>query len=162
MILVTVGTHYLGFDRLIKKIDEIAGKIDEEVIMQIGATKYKPKHAKYFDFKNLQEMQQLIRNARVVVCHGGAGSILDAIAQGKPIIAVPRLKKYNEILVDHQLDLVNTLAKEGRIIIVYDLEELEKALDTILVSSTTKIKKGQSLINFLRCYINELNNIEDS
>jgi len=28
--------HKQGFERLIKKMDEIAGKIDEEIIMQIG------------------------------------------------------------------------------------------------------------------------------
>ena len=48
MILVTVGTHYLSFDRLIKKIDEIALSIDEEIIAQIGNSKYKPKNIKYF------------------------------------------------------------------------------------------------------------------
>ena len=38
MIFVTVGMHTAGFERLVKKMDEIAGKIDEEVIMQIGGT----------------------------------------------------------------------------------------------------------------------------
>jgi UDP-N-acetylglucosamine transferase subunit ALG13 len=47
MIFVTVGTHYQGFDRLIRKMDEIAGKIEEDVIMQIGSTQYKPINAKY-------------------------------------------------------------------------------------------------------------------
>ncbi|RKY56218.1 MAG: beta-1,4-galactosyltransferase, partial [Candidatus Neomarinimicrobiota bacterium] len=38
MIFVTVGSHYKGFERLVEKMDEIAGKIEEEVIMQIGYT----------------------------------------------------------------------------------------------------------------------------
>ena len=42
MIFVTVGTHDQGFKRLVKKMDEIAGQIDEEVVMQIGSTDYKP------------------------------------------------------------------------------------------------------------------------
>jgi beta-1,4-N-acetylglucosaminyltransferase len=50
MIFVTVGLHYQGFDRLIMKMDALAGMIDEEVVMQIGSTKYKPENAKYFDF----------------------------------------------------------------------------------------------------------------
>jgi UDP-N-acetylglucosamine:LPS N-acetylglucosamine transferase len=35
-IFVTVGMHYLGFDRLVKAMDYIAGNIDDKVIMQIG------------------------------------------------------------------------------------------------------------------------------
>ena len=53
MIFVTTGTHSQGFDRLIQKMDEIAGKINEEVIMQIGSAKYKPKNAKFFNFIKL-------------------------------------------------------------------------------------------------------------
>ena len=48
MILVTVGTHVLGFDRLVKKMDEIASKIDEEVIIQIGNTVIHTKTYKIF------------------------------------------------------------------------------------------------------------------
>jgi len=157
MILVTVGTHVIGFDRLVKKMDEIASTINEEVIIQIGNTKYEPKYTKYFTFKDYQEMELLIKEARVIVTHGGAGTILVALAQGKTVISVPRLKEYNEVLVDHQLDLVYTLANEKRIIAVYNLELLEKALD--IDPKILKInsgKNGQQLINFLKRYINTL------
>jgi len=40
MIFVTVGTHDQGFERLVKKMDEIAGQIDEEVVIQVGYTDY--------------------------------------------------------------------------------------------------------------------------
>jgi len=157
MILVTVGTHVRGFDRLVRKMDDIASKIEEEVIIQIGNTEYKPTHAKYFQFKSYQEMEQLINEARVIVCHGGAGTILLALKQGKTVISVPRLKEYNEVLVDHQLDLVYTLANEKRIIAVYNLELLEKALtiDSKKLHSNSG-KNGQQLINFLKRYINTL------
>ncbi len=157
MILVTVGTHVRGFDRLVRKMDDIASKIDEEVIIQIGNTEYKPVHAKYFLFKSYQEMEQLIKDSRVIVCHGGAGTILLALKQGKTVISVPRLKEYNEVLVDHQLDLVYTLANEKRIIAVYNLELLEKVLN--IDSKKINInsgKNGQQLINFLKRYINTL------
>jgi beta-1,4-N-acetylglucosaminyltransferase len=157
MILVTVGTHILGFERLVRKMDDIASRIDEEVIIQIGNTLYEPKYAKYFNFKNYQDMEQLIKEARVIICHGGAGTILIALAQGKTVISVPRLKEFNEVLVDHQLDLVYTLANEKRIIAVYNLELLEKALN--IDPNRLKInsgKNGQQLINFLKRYINTL------
>ena len=157
MILVSVGTHVRGFERLVQKMDDIARKIEEEVIIQIGNTAYEPKYAKYFKFKSYQEIEQLIKEARVIVCHGGAGTILLALKQGKTVISVPRLKEYNEVLVDHQLDLVYTLANEKRIIAVYNLDLLEKALNSDPKKlNIMNAKNGQHLINFLKKYINTL------
>lgn len=157
MILVTVGTHVRGFERLIQKMDDIAGKIQEEVVIQIGNTDYQPKHAKFFKFKSYQEMEHLMKEARIIVCHGGAGTILLALKKGKTVISVPRLKEYNEVLVDHQLDLVYTLANEKRIIAVYNLDLLEKALNIDPKKlNIVNGKNGQHLINFLKRYINTL------
>jgi UDP-N-acetylglucosamine transferase subunit ALG13 len=156
MILVTVGTHNLGFERLLKKMDEIAYKIDEEVIMQTGNSEYTPKHAKYFDFKSIQEMEQLFKEARVIICHGGAGTILMALSHGKTVISVPRLIEFDEVYCDHQLDLVYTLANEKRIIAVYNLELLEKTLNNIPNISNVKKIRDERLINFLKRYINTL------
>lgn len=157
MIFVTVGMHSQGFDRLIKKMDEIAGKIDEEVVMQIGSTKYKPKNAKCFDFiRDFQKIQDLNREAKVVVCHGGAGTLIVALDQGTPAIAVPRLKCYNEHINDHQLELVNALANDGKIMAVYEIDKLEKALNSPFVNSPMKIKKDDKIVVALREYIKKL------
>ena len=156
MIFVTVGNHYQGFERLIRKMDEIAGNIDEKVIMQIGYTKYKPKNAECFDFiESYKEIQELNRKARGVVCHGGAGVIITALEQGTPVIAVPRLKKYGEHTDDQQLDIVNAMAKEGKIIAVYDVNDLEDALPTISVNSvmyvgSERIKLANALKEYLK------------
>jgi UDP-N-acetylglucosamine transferase subunit ALG13 len=71
-------------------MDEIAGRIDEAVIMQIGETTYKPKNARYFRFTSNEEIDRLYEDTRVVVCHAGVGSILTTLEHGKPVIAVPR------------------------------------------------------------------------
>lgn len=157
MIFVSVGMHIQGFDRLIQKMDEIAGEIDEEVIMQIGFTQYQPKNAKYFNSINeLQKIQELNRKARIVVCHGGAGTIITALAEGTPVIAIPRLKKYNEHLNDHQLELVNELAKNGIITKVQDINELEHLIK-IHDGKKVEIKKERELlIKTLREYIDNL------
>jgi UDP-N-acetylglucosamine transferase subunit ALG13 len=157
LIFVTVGLHKQGFERLIKKMDEIAGNIDEEVIMQIGSTSYKPKYAKYFEsIEDFQKIIDLNKNARVVVCHGGAGVILTALDQGTPVIAVPRLKRLYEHFNDHQLEIVDALAKEGKIIAVYDVEKMDNALNSPFVSSPMKIKKDKRLVRKLKEYINRI------
>lgn len=154
MIFVTVGVHYKGFDRLVKKMDEIAGKINEKVIMQIGSTKYKPKNSQYFNFiESDDEILNLYSQARIVVSHAGAGSALTAIRLSKPTILVPRLKKYGEHIDDQQLELAEALSKEGKVIAVYDVEQLESSLkeaDRLIIGSK---KKESRLACFLKAEI---------
>jgi len=129
LIFVTVGSHYQGFDRLVKKMDEIAGKIDEKIIMQIGNTKYKPVNAEYFSFlESFEEILRLNREARVVVSHAGAGSIVTALKEKTPVIVVPRLKKYDEHMNDHQLEIAKAMSENKNVTVVYDVEDLDNYL----------------------------------
>lgn len=153
MIFVSVGMHSVGFERLVKKMDEIAGKIDEEVIIQKGATKYEPKKARFFNFTTQKEVEELCRKARVVVTHG-AMSIIDALRQGSPVIAVPRIKEYGEIVDDHQLYLVQALEQKGWIKAVYDANDLEAALQSTLTAPV--IEWDRRLVIALRIYLNKL------
>jgi len=143
--------HPQGFERLIRKMDEIAGKINEEVVMQIGGTKYTPKNAKHFDFATEQEIKDLCHKARVVVTHG-AMTIIDALDEGAPVIAVPRLKRYDEVIDDHQLYLVQELEKAGKVAAVYDVEELEEAVNKV-GAEPVKLVKDRRLVNALKGYI---------
>ena len=145
-----------GFDRLVKEMDEIAGRADEEVIMQIGETAYEPKNAKYFRFASKEEMDGLYDGARVVVCHAGVGSILTALEHGKPVIAIPRRKKYGECVDDHQLDIAREMEKEGRITVVCDVGELEGTLGGVSAISETKVEKDGELVEMLRDYLRRL------
>lgn len=150
MIFVTVGTHYQGFERLIKKMDEIAGRIDEEVIMQIGHTKYEPKNARWFRFLEYREMLELIQQSNVVICHGGAGTLLDSLWFNKPIIIVPRLKRFNEVYDDHELELAEALESAGKAIAVYDIETLEEAIKRANSMKSKPIARSKRLTNFLK------------
>jgi beta-1,4-N-acetylglucosaminyltransferase len=143
--------HPEGFERLIRKMDEIAGRIKEEVVMQIGGTKYTPQNAKHFDFTTEQEIKELCRKARVVITHG-AMSIVDALEQGTPVVAIPRLQKYGEVIDDHQLYLVQELERAGKVTAVYDVEELEEAVNKV-GAEPVKLVKDRRLVNALKGYI---------
>lgn len=143
-----------GFDRLIKEMDRIAEKIDEDVIMQIGETTYIPKNAKYFKFISKEYMDSLYENSRVVVSHAGTGSILMALERAKPVIAIPRREKYGEHIDDHQLDIAGELEKEGLITVVYDVGMLEEVLKNVSSVSGIKLRSGNTLVKKLKEYIN--------
>ena len=154
LIFVTVGHHKKGFERLVKKLDEIAPDIHEEIIVQAGYTKYQPRNMRFFSFKSYEEVLQIMKEARVVVCHGG-DVILDLLILGKPLIVVPRQKIYNEHIDDHQVILAERLKAEGKVEIVYDVDNLKG----LLVQSypvKEAIARDNKLISYLR---NQANNM---
>ena len=158
MIFVTVGNHNEGFDRLIQKIDEIAIDLDEKVVMQTGTATYEPKNAEYFKFCSSREVESLVKEARVVVSHAGAASIINALKYGKPIIIVPRRKKYGEVVDDHQLELASAMSGDRRIKAVYQVEDLPEALNNVTaVASTAGMDISCiRLVAALRQYLEEI------
>ncbi|MBN4054814.1 hypothetical protein JYT87_03805, partial [Nitrospira defluvii] len=50
---------------------------------------------------------------------------------GKTPIVMPRRKKYGEHINDHQVQLVQALAAEGRIIPAYEPEDLPRAIEEV-------------------------------
>ena len=121
MILVTVGMHNQPFDRLIKTADEMATLVDESIIIQRGSSDFTPTFCTYFDFTDAAQMQILLSESRVMVSHAGAGSILNALRAGKPAVIVPRLKRFQEVFDDHQLELAEALAQQRKIVVVTNL-----------------------------------------
>jgi UDP-N-acetylglucosamine transferase subunit ALG13 len=118
MILVTVGTHPQGFERLVRAADELAHDLDERMVIQFGSSKHVPQHAEHFAFTSGEEMEGLMREARVVVAHAAAGTVLLALRECKPLVVVPRLRALHEIFDDHQRQLAKALQESGRALTV--------------------------------------------
>lgn len=131
MIFVTLGTQNNSFHRLLEEIQKNIdnGKIKEEVIVQNGYTKFESSKMKLIKEISQDEFNRLIDQANLVITHGGVGSIISAITKGKKVIAVPRLKKYNEHVNDHQIEIIDSFNEKGFIIGIHSVEELGEALD---------------------------------
>lgn len=132
MIFVTVGTHEQPFNRLIKKVDNLVdnGDIKEKVIIQTGFSTYIPKHCEAHKMMSFEEMQQALKNARIVITHGGPSSFIEALQFGKVPIVVPRQEKFNEHVNNHQVDFTELIAKRmNNIIPVYDIDDLKTTID---------------------------------
>lgn len=131
MIFVTVGTHEQQFDRLIKQIDLLieSGVITEEVMVQTGFSKYEPKHCKWSKLLSYKEMQEYVAKARIVITHGGPSSFIAPLQIGKIPIVVPRQKKYEEHVNDHQVSFCKEVKERmGTIILVEEVEDLRKVI----------------------------------
>lgn len=118
MIYVTLGTQSCDFSRCLKMLEELieAYGIDEEIVAQIGFTKFHTDKFKCFDFVPEDKYQEYMSQARVVISHAGTGALFSSIKKGKKVIAVARLAKYKEMVNDHQTEIVRKLAGEGYIL----------------------------------------------
>lgn len=132
MIFVTVGTQKFQMNRLIETMDRFAENYSDEVVMQIGNSDYMPKNCEYYKFIKKEEFAKLLEKCDVLVTHAGVGSIMDGIRANKPVVAIPRLKKYDEHVDDHQLEVAQALGKEKCILVCSDMDELPEILENVL------------------------------
>jgi UDP-N-acetylglucosamine transferase subunit ALG13 len=162
MIFVTIGSAVKGieFTRLIKKMDEAAGRLNEEVVMQIGTVPYEPQNARYFRYASYQENLSYFQKASLIVGHCGIGTILNALRFRKPFIGVPRKSQYGEHVDDHQIEIAQRLEGKELIEIVYDVENLESSVKEILKRGEKVVKEEtsserdtliQTIKNFVDC-----------
>ena len=130
MILVLLGTQNNSFYRLLEEIDKNIedGTIKEKVIVQSGFTRYKSSNMEIFDLIPLEELDNLIDEANLIITHGGVGSIIDSLKRGKKIIAVPRLKEHKEHVNNHQIEIIQEFAKKKFLLGIQDTTELKDAL----------------------------------
>ena len=126
-----LGTQNNSFYRLLKEIDKLIDKkiIKEEVVVQAGYTKYKSKNMKIFSLIPVEELEELIEKADLIITHGGVGSIISSLKKGKKVIAVPRLHEYQEHVNNHQKEIVETFDKKRYIIGIQDVKELNEAIE---------------------------------
>lgn len=132
MIFVTVGTHEQPFNRLLKKIDELKkdGIIHEDVIMQTGFSTYEPKYCEWSKLIPYQQMIKNVEDARIVITHGGPASFIMPLQIGKVPIVVPRQRKFDEHVNDHQVEFARNVAERmGNIILVEDIEDLKSIIE---------------------------------
>ncbi len=131
MILVLTGTNPYSFERLVEAADQYARETKEEMFIQLGHTDYKPIYACYERFLSRSNLMEKIRLADLIISQGGFGSIADCLIAGKTLIAVPRKPELNES-PDVQEELVLELEKHGRLLAVYDIEQLESAIENAM------------------------------
>lgn len=126
MVFVTVGTQANGFLRCLQEVEHMVndGIITDEIVAQIGNTNFSTERFKTVRFVKENEFKDLIRNASVVITHAGSGAIFNSIKAGKKIIAMARLHDFNEMIDNHQAELVRKLSEGGYLIDgSYSLEE---------------------------------------
>ena len=131
MIFVTVGTHEQPFNRLVEYIDKLKGngEITEDVVIQTGFSTYRPRYCKWSKLFSYPDMIKYVDEARIVITHGGPSSFIMPLQIGKIPVVVPRQKKFDEHVNNHQLEFCERVSQaQGNIIVVEDINDLGRII----------------------------------
>jgi UDP-N-acetylglucosamine transferase subunit ALG13 len=131
-VFVVVGNARQPFRRLLDAVDDLAGTgllSSSRVVLQTGHDReFEAVHCDQRDFFPPREFDELMARADVVICHGGNGTLFDALRAGKRPVVMPRRRQYGEHVDDHQVDLVRAFASERRVFAAYEPEGLAEAV----------------------------------
>ncbi|XP_021372164.1 UDP-N-acetylglucosamine transferase subunit ALG13 homolog [Mizuhopecten yessoensis] len=145
-VFVTVGTT--AFDGLINVFaaEETIQVLEEKgytsVILQTGRGISEPLSGQvgkvtvqHYQYK--PNIQEDISSADLVISHAGAGSCLETLGAGKPLLVVIN----SELMGNHQLELAKQLHKDGHIYYC-DCGSLLQTLREINLDNLKPFKKG--------------------
>lgn len=134
MIFLTVGTQF-PFDRLVQAVDEAVDQLQfsEPIFAQTGQSRYSAKNIQTVESLEKDEYDRHFNSARAVISHAGVGTITMALKMQKPLLVLPRLKQFSEVVNNHQVALANKFSEMGHLIMAdredQVLEKLGKLLD---------------------------------
>lgn len=129
LLFATVGAT-LPFDRLVESVAALKarGEIGEAVVVQTGIGGVQPEGLETVETLPFDQVLSILREADIVVCHGGTGSLITALREGCRTIAMPRLFSRGEHYDDHQEEITEAFRARGLIAVAKSEEELSAAL----------------------------------
>jgi UDP-N-acetylglucosamine transferase subunit ALG13 len=127
VIFATVGSHpTYKFERLLRALEGV----EEDLVVQYGPGEPPRNATVAVPWMAFEEIIANMERADRVVSHAGVGTILCAVQLGLVPVVFPRLKRFDETVDDHQLDLARRLAMTGKVVVVEDGEALATAIAT--------------------------------
>jgi len=133
VIFVTAGTtpfQFVRLERLVIRLSDLyPGK---KILFQIrNLTKSDfASSVMVKDSLSQDRFTDVIKKAEIIVTHAGFATIMQILqnAKTKPLV-MPRLKKYNEHVNDHQLYFVRFMEKKGLVSLVRNSRNIKNLID---------------------------------
>ena len=117
MIFITLGTIKYPFKRVSKEINKLTKLMSsEKFLIQSGSTKgiKNRKNARVVDYLSRKDIVSFYKKARIVISHGGEGSIIESLISGSsaPII-IPRSGAHGEHVDNQQEKIADAMEGMG-------------------------------------------------
>lgn len=147
MIFICLGTQKFEFNRLLEYVDNLIekGVIKSPVFAQTGSSTYLPKHYDFMPILSQVDFNSKINECEYIITHGGVGSILTGLKSNKKVIALPRLKKFNEHVDDHQKEICDEYARLKYILTCSSEEDLADAITNRLAQFKSEFSYSKNI-----------------
>ena len=120
-LLVTTGTT--GFDDLVVAAEAVTTRLDvRDGLIQFGEGSRIPTGLPAL--RHVPALDPYYEKASVVVAHGGAGTAMEVLRRGLPLVAAANGDRYD----GHQEDLLSALDAAGHLVWCRDLDRLDHAI----------------------------------
>lgn len=150
MVFVSVGTQKQSFKRIFHLVEDSKVLENSKIIAQAGYTEYSSNKMEIFKFMDNEAYNSYMDEADLVICHGGVGTIFDALYKNKKVLAIPRLSKYDEHVDDHQIEICEELEKEGYIFYLGPYDIFDEKLTKLLNTNLKKYESNENYLDILR------------
>jgi len=131
-VFVTVGNGREPFRRLLEPVDRLAGEglfAPAEVLVQSGNDGgFRATHCRQVPFMPMRDFAATVSQATLVIAHAGAGTLFHLLQSGQVPVIMPRRRAFAECVDDHQLELAEALARQGRVVAAMTAEDLPAAV----------------------------------
>ena len=78
-----------------------------------------------------KKFDEILINASGVIAHAGIGIIQTSLDNNKPLLVMPRLRKYHEVVHDHQVGIAKKFEEHGYILVAYKEQELSEKIQAM-------------------------------
>lgn len=141
-LFISLGTiKPFRFDRAIDALERVIPK-STNVRIQFGETERDYGHWSARKTLSVEEFQENVDWADIVIMHSGVGSILNVLDSGKRPVLLVREKNYGEHVDDHQKEVAVALGSTG-LVMAPDLQSL--AWQDLLDAMNFAVKRSQDL-----------------
>lgn len=112
---------------------------------------------KILDYVPVDQFNDWMRQADILITHGGVGSIITGLKERKKVIAAARLKEFGEHTNDHQLQIIENFSQEGYLLPLNDFDQLEEVLEKAKTFSPKPFESNtKNFISYLEKEINKM------
>lgn len=114
-IFCTVGNDTHRFDRLVTLAQKISDNLGYPILFQSGRNQYpqlRPTNIS-MPFLERDDFVKALNEAYVVITHGGAGTLSKIVNRRVKCIVIPRLRKYDEHVNSHQIEIVEKFSRNA-------------------------------------------------
>lgn len=129
MILVTVGTSEMQFNRMVLAAKK--SSFSKQIVIQYGVNFLGNFDGLAFRFLSRNDMRHYINRSDLVVSHAGIGSILDCIVNKKKILLVERKINLGESKAN-QMPAIDYFKDFPNIYLCNDLDKLDHDINECL------------------------------